>query len=65
MPSVSEPTAGVGVVAVDDGHAEPVVPGALDERHAEDEEAEQERARLHPGLERMAATARRPDAPAR
>ena len=54
MPSVSEPSGGPRVVAVDDGHPEPVDSRALDGRHAEHEQAEHERARLPPGLERMA-----------
>ena len=45
------------VVAVDRRDGEPVDAGALGEGHAEDEQADQQRARLRPGLQRAAARA--------
>ena len=52
--NVSEPTAGCGAVAVDDRDAEPVVAGALGERHGEHEQPDEQRPRLGPGLQRVA-----------
>ena len=56
--SVSGPSTARGAVTVDHGDGQPVVAGALGEGQAHDEQADQQRPRFGPRLERVAWLAR-------